>query len=95
MRQSITYKKWIPVVYPPGTNSANQNTPGHYKTEGTGCWESGFSLRGWLHGFGVDSEETQNGIWQRTVAIVESCDNTIELLPVSCIRLIPQKISFT
>lgn len=84
----IKYKQWIPVQWPPDTNSQNCNTAGHYKLPGTGCFESEFSQRGMLHGFGIDAEETANGVLHRTAAIVEKKDGTVELMPVSCIQII-------
>lgn len=91
MKHAIKYKRWIPAQYPDGMHSRNVNTHGHCALVGTGCFEPEFSQPGILHGFGVQSEEITNGVLNMICAIVEKQDGTIELMSVSCIRIIKRR----
>lgn len=75
--RNILFKKWIPAEWPEGTHSRNQNTYGHYKLKGTGCYSDLFTEKGKFLAWGVGYEELAAGVGQYTLAIVELEDGTV------------------
>jgi hypothetical protein len=77
--RKVKFKKFICGIYPEGTNSSNQDKPGHYPESGTARYEKGFSEDGVFHGWGLDIIETNIDTVNYTVAIIEKQDGTIYL----------------
>jgi hypothetical protein len=80
--RKVKFKRWIPVMWSNGENNCLSRP-----IEGTGCFESEYTHDGIFHCWANAHVETDNGIGNYTVGIIELPDGTIE-------EVLPKNIKF-
>jgi hypothetical protein len=84
--RKVKFKKWIKAVFPEWANSVNCQTT-HPPIAGTNCFETDFINDGIFHQWGLETTESNYELINRTVAIIEQPDGTIE-------NVLPENIKF-
>lgn len=84
--RKVKFKRWIPAVWPDKADSTNCYSS-HKPLEGTDCWEKNFQNEGIFHKWANAYIETDNGVGNYTIGIIELTDGTIE-------EVLPKNIKF-
>ena len=73
--RKVKFKKWIPIDY--------NGEPRDYSNRkaGTACYEKGFTGEGLFHQWALTYEQTNDGIGNYPVALVELSDGSIQCVP--------------
>jgi len=74
--RKVKFKKWIPI------EQTEDEKGNKIRVPHTGCWETGFSLTGLFHQWGLGMEDTGENVASYTIGLIEDKNGVIhEMIP--------------